>query len=248
MYPWMTKHLLLVTVIVGVRALELPTDFQKCSRVDPQLNDCLISAIQLALPILVRGLPEFGIETIEPVKVPNMKIDSDEGSVHVVQNYRNVRFQHLSKMKIEDVRAKITDDLFLVDVKVALKETTFQADYSLNGKVLIIPIYGAGNCTFTLKNTSIDLHLEGEFSHRDGTKYVTVERAKVNIDPAKVEINFNNLFNGDQRLGASVNGVLNENWQELFKDVKPHYEESLETVFKSFANLILEKVPYDELF
>lgn len=59
---------------------------------------------------------------------------------------------------------------------------------------------------------------------------------------------FDNLFNGNEKLGKEMNNLLNENWKQVFNDAKPGYEVLFGTVFKSYFNLVLSKVPYLEAF
>lgn len=71
---------------------------------------------------------------------------------------------------------------------------------------------------------------------------------KVSIVPKKMTFKFDNLFNGDQRLGDEINKVLNENWESLYNDVKPGYDESFALVFKDLANRVFNRVPFNEIF
>lgn len=71
---------------------------------------------------------------------------------------------------------------------------------------------------------------------------------KVSIVPEKMTFKFDNLFNGDQRLGDEINKVLNENWETLFNDVKPSYDESFALIFKDLTNRVFNRVPFNEIF
>lgn len=59
---------------------------------------------------------------------------------------------------------------------------------------------------------------------------------------------FDNLFNGDKKLGDEINKVLNENWESLFNDVKAGYDESFALIFKDLANRVFNRVPFNEIF
>lgn len=57
-----------------------------------------------------------------------------------------------------------------------------------------------------------------------------------------------NLYNGDKLLGDNTNLFLNENWRDIFNEIK-------KSVFSAFAQIgenvitnVFSKVPYDELF
>lgn len=83
---------------------------------------------------------------------------------------------------------------------------------------------------------------------KDGEKYLKAEDVTANLKPEKVEFQFENLFNGDKRLGDEILKLLNENWSDVFEDIRPGYEEAIALIAKDVTNLIFRKVPYGKLF
>lgn len=75
-----------------------------------------------------------------------------------------------------------------------------------------------------------------------------VVNTKLSINPSLVTFNFDNLFDGDENLGNNINKVVNDNWKEVFGDVKSNYEEAFATIIQSLFNNLLGKVPIAELF
>lgn len=49
-------------------------------------------------------------------------------------------------------------------------------------------------------------------------------------------------------LGNNINVFLNENWDELHKDVQPVIEKSLSAAYTDIASKLFSKVPFDEIF
>ncbi|KAB0790985.1 hypothetical protein PPYR_14554 [Photinus pyralis] len=241
-----TAVLLLTCVTVAVRGLDLP--FQKCERSTPNLNECMKSAIQDALPILKRGLPEFQFESIEPIRIESLTIGEGKGAVHVVQNYKNVEIHNVQTAKVERVDAVITDDEFKVVADLTIKDVHMNAQYSLNGNILMLPINGEGDCAVDLEDLKATFTMIGEMFEKDGKKYMELKTFNVSLVPGLVEFNFENLFSGERQLGDEMNKLLNENWRKIYLDVRAAYEEALGAVFKSIANLIFKKIPYDEMF
>lgn len=93
-----------------------------------------------------------------------------------------------------------------------------------------------------------DATLTGKINEKEGKKYVEVTDIAFKMDADKVEYQFDNLFNGDERLGTEMNKLLNDNWKDVFVDVKAGYEEGFAAVFKQLANIVFSKIPYDEIF
>lgn len=57
-----------------------------------------------------------------------------------------------------------------------------------------------------------------------------------------------NLFNGDKALGDNMNKFLNENWKEIFTELKPSIEEAFSAIFEVYSKRILERVQFKNLF
>ncbi|KAB0792594.1 hypothetical protein PPYR_14553 [Photinus pyralis] len=234
----------LVSAAVG---LQLPPDFPKCRRGDPKINECLKPAIEGALKIMEKGMPEFKLESIQPITVPSLTIGEGKGAVQVVQQYENCKIFNIPSGKIIDVDSLITENEFRLNTTIHLKEVYLSSQYKLNGRILLLPIVGDGDCTIKLKNAKVPVELIGSPIEKKGLKYMEITDLNVHLNAEKVEFDFKNLFNGDPRLGPEMNKILNENWKEIFDDVKYAYDEALGAIFKTIANLIFKRVPFADL-
>ncbi|KAF2900817.1 hypothetical protein ILUMI_05356 [Ignelater luminosus] len=170
------------------------------------------------------------------------------GAVHVVQNYKNVKIHGISKGTVEKVIANILPSNFKLDIDLILSSLKLEADYDFNGQILVIPIVGKGNCTVNLSNVKAKLVLTGKSFEKKGKTYIDIQKAVMSLKPEKVHFDFANLFNGDQRLGAEMNKLLNDNSEVVFEDVGSGYEASLAIVVQNMCNLIYHKVPFGDLF
>ncbi|KAK5638094.1 hypothetical protein RI129_012389 [Pyrocoelia pectoralis] len=207
------------------------------------------SAIQNALPVLAKGVPQFKFDGIDPIRIESLTIGEGTGQVHVVQNYKNVEIYNVPNATVQNVEATITDDEFQVVSDIVMDNVQMKAKYSLDGNILVMPIKGDGDCTVSLEDVKSKMTMIGEmFQKKNGKTYVEIKTFNVSLNPAMVRYDFENLFNGDGALGDSMNAVLNDNWQDIYEDVQPGYEEALGEVFKSLANLFFTKIPYDEMF
>lgn len=57
-----------------------------------------------------------------------------------------------------------------------------------------------------------------------------------------------NLYNGDKILGDSTNLFLNENWQEIFNELKRSIFDAFGLIMQNIINSVFRKIPYNELF
>jgi hypothetical protein len=86
-----------------------------------------------------------------------------------------------------------------------------------------------------------------EFKKKDKT-FVKVISSSLTLDPELVSFNFENLFNGDKKLGDNVNQVLNDNWREVFDDVIQDYIEVFNKILIAVFNNLFSKVSLEDAF
>lgn len=49
-------------------------------------------------------------------------------------------------------------------------------------------------------------------------------------------------------LGTTMNSFLNENWQEVIKQLRPSMEKAYSQMLKTIGSQLLERIPYKEMF
>lgn len=57
-----------------------------------------------------------------------------------------------------------------------------------------------------------------------------------------------NLYNGDKLLGDSTNLFLNENWEEIYNELKRSIFDAFGLIIQNVMNQVFRKIPYNELF
>lgn len=83
---------------------------------------------------------------------------------------------------------------------------------------------------------------------KNGQTHMKILDVKLSTEPEHVTFQFDNLFNGDKTLGDNINKVMNDNWKDVYDDVKLNYSEAFSTITKTIFNSLLERVPLSELF
>ena len=57
-----------------------------------------------------------------------------------------------------------------------------------------------------------------------------------------------NLYNGDKALGDSTNAFLNENWEEIYNELKQLIFDAFTLIIQNTVNNVFNKIPYKDLF
>lgn len=120
--------------------------------------------------------------------------------------------------------------------------------YKIDGRILVLPIRGDGDAKLTFINAKLSFNYKPNVIVKDGKEYIQTDRFKLDLDAEKMDLKLENLFNGDKALGDNMNLFLNENWRDIFNEMKPAVELSVIEILKGIVNRIYIKFPYEDAF
>ncbi|XP_063929891.1 protein takeout-like [Zophobas morio] len=122
-------------------------------------------------------------------------------------------------------------------------------NYRLNGRVLLLPIVGRGNCTIILTNLTAVVHFPLEKIQKKGEIYIRITASKELKIPnlGRLYMHLENLFDGNKELGDTLNTVLNENWNSIWDDVRSGWEIFFAETVARIYNRFFAKVPLREM-
>ncbi|KAJ3650921.1 hypothetical protein Zmor_016996 [Zophobas morio] len=234
------------TFVALTYCAKLPPSFQKCNRKQPDLKECLLKAAQDGISQLTEPvLKEFNFPNVNPLEIPEATISAGTGPVQVQQNFTNCKFYGFPSIKYDafdwDLEKKTW---YLGGLYPELK---INCNYNLDGKILLLIIKGTGPGSVVMKNLLGYSNLTYEEVRKKGKTYMKFVTSGITMEPESVYFNFENLFDGDKQLGDNINKVLNENWKEVFDDLRSSYSEIVARLFKQFLNILFSKVSIEEL-
>lgn len=133
-------------------------------------------------------------------------------------------------------------------VMAAIPRITLRGNYTIQGRVLVLPIQGDGESVITLDNCELMFRYKPRVFVKNGRDFIKTDKFKLDFSTDKFISHFSNLFNGDKALGDNMNRFLAENSQDILAELKPSITLALEQIFEIIFNRIFSKVPYAELF
>lgn len=242
--------LFVATVVLAcTTALDPPSNWRICDASIPQdqYDSCVAEAAKNAIISMAGGLKSFKILPIEPLAVDSVKIGEAQGSVTLKQEYRNIKLHGLTK-DLQMLDYHVDWDKCLLSSDAYNPQVDFVADYKVDGKVLLLPVTGTGKSNITMYDLKTRSEIFCEKYQKDGDTYLKVKKYIVKFTPKHVNLQFDNLFNGDNVLGEQMNRFINENSDLLFKELQGPYEETFGLVFTKLSNDIFSRVPMSKLF
>jgi len=82
-----------------------------------------------------------------------------------------------------------------------LPEMKLQADYSLFGRILLIPLNGKGQVFLDAENMTVTMHTKTRLYSKGGFTFYNVTSLHVDFKMDGLKSYFSNLFNGNKQLG-----------------------------------------------
>lgn len=140
------------------------------------------------------------------------------------------------------------DKKFGLKAEGRIKDIKIVGDYTMSGKLLVLPINGVGKANVTLTGVSVAVDLRGDYFTKNGETYIDITSFKVKLSATGATFRFENIFKGDPVLTGTINNFMNENWELMMATLLPDYETKLGSRFKEIANLVFHRTPMRMIF
>lgn len=198
---------------------------------------------------------------MRPLKIPEVNMQPS-GNLKV--KFTDCKVYGLERTQIKDF--EIDPKAQKVKITLYINEVSMQADYDINGQILILPIQGKGPANIKFgKGGRLELidgdcskffAVDGEYLfqfdwevvERKGEKFAKIVNPKLTYETKRSYYRLDNLFNGDKLLGEETNRFLDENWQDINKDLGPAISETISQICVTIASNFFDRISYDQLF
>lgn len=235
----------LAALVALCSGIKLPTSYNRCK---PGDEPCIIQAITDTFHKFQNGVPALALAPLDPLRVDEMDIVQGQGPVNIVLNFKNVDITGFKDVIVKKAKG-LTSNPNVIEMNLLLPVASLIGSYKIKGKVLILPIQGEGTSNMTMENCDFIMKFNGGLEKKaDGKKYYQMNKIKATFDTTRFHMQLSNLFNGDKALGDSMNQFLNDNWEDILKELKPAIIGSFTKIFRAIISNVFENVPYDELF
>ncbi|XP_055903324.1 protein takeout-like [Eupeodes corollae] len=209
---------------------------------------CIKKLLNFLLAEKTDGYEPLNIVSLNPLKISEIRVkQGKESPVFIDLSFKNSDLYGFKGAKATQIKGFGKDISQPHEMVISSKSMTLLSDYTISGKVLILPITGSGKSNLTMDNVKLIMQLNAEPLVKNGKTYMHVKKLKLDVETTRLHFDFKNLYNGDKNLGDSTNLFLNENWKDIFGEVRKTMTSAFASVFKKVINDILKNFPYDEL-
>ncbi|XP_059090608.1 protein takeout-like [Tigriopus californicus] len=205
------------------------------------INNCLRSTLEELRGTMRSGLPELNLPPSEPLQIKNIEFSSKLAFVNVDSQFSSVTVVGLINFETRRIAADLINRKLFLDIFVPSLD--IDGNYAIDGKVLFVPIGGKG--TFTTKLQAVS----GVGSANivpvgpPGNQRLTIANTFLDFDVKAVQVQMNNLFNGNSpELAKEVNKVLNTQSDLIINEVKPQLRERMTQLVEKVMNDAFSKI------
>lgn len=194
------------------------------------------------------GEESMGFEKIDPLDVKALRINTDSTSpVFLDLRVTDAVLIGLKGMKISKARGFGKDLKGPHSLTSTGNTVSLVGKYTANGKVLLLPVRGDGPSNFTFTDPIYTTKFKGEPVERNGKTYLKVKDFDLKIKVSRMITRVDNLFN-DPVISKEMNKFFNENWSEIYGEVREAIDRSLAEHFERVYRGVFDSIPYNELF
>ncbi|GAB0091618.1 hypothetical protein DMENIID0001_064740 [Sergentomyia squamirostris] len=227
-------------------AAKLPSEIPKC---DYEEHECIIERTNWVLKNKPGGIPAIKLLQFDPINIPSMSIIQGGNSpVNIDLQFKNVKFYGLSNATVTKIVGFKNTVEQEIELHLFSPQVSLIGPYTINGRVLVLPIQGKGESNLTLDNINVKIHLTGKKVTKNGKDYLQTDNLKLTFVTSRAWIYLGNLFNGDKTLGPTTNEFLNENWKEIFGELQKIIEEAFSQIIQTLFNNVFAALPYHSVF
>jgi len=247
MYSKIICGLLLLGCIVSIQSFKFPKDVERCHAGD---TDCIVRVANVFVEFFgQKGHPGINMIPIDPLHIPNIGIKQGADSpVNIELKFSDVDLIGLSSCRITKISGFQSNPNGKYSLTVKGPALYLVGPYKISGRVLVLPVQGAGKSNITLVEPEITMTFDGKGVKRNNNEHVAMENAKLTFKIDRLVFNFENLYNGDKTLGESTNKFLNDNWSDIFREIKANIFDAFTLIAENTLRNTFNKVPYNDLF
>ncbi|XP_069681809.1 protein takeout-like [Periplaneta americana] len=187
----------------------------------------------------------FNLPPLDPFEMKELKLSDGQGRGQLNLTMRDIKVLGLKDAYLQN----FTHDLNTghTTLLLTMPQLTVLGTYNISEYILMLPISGTGNINITLVDKKCTIRYYILTEKINGVDHALLTSPAVHLDPKRMYIHLDNLFDGDKRLGDEMHKLLDENWKEVFYEITPHIAALIIEVLTGIINGINKQIPYDLL-
>ncbi|XP_045761237.1 uncharacterized protein LOC123864666 [Maniola jurtina] len=217
-----------------------------CHYSDPNVSECIKRVAEQARHLLAHGIPSFGIQPLEPLKVPSIRLRQHnmpqnrfkydawftDTTIYGLTNYT------FNKLDIYPEDIKVTGN-------ISLPRLTMSGEYVVIGEFQMLPVESTGIIHANFTKCTAALDAVGARVH----KRMVIKDANVKLRcTGALEATLSEAHSTTGEMEMITDHIIHMHANELAKEVQPAVETALGMVLEDIANKFLKHIPTNMVF
>ncbi|XP_041979881.1 uncharacterized protein LOC121733633 [Aricia agestis] len=202
---WKLTFLLFVNSIMFMDCIEIPFP-NKCKFDD---TECLTKTAQAFLPQFVVGMPELGVEVLDPLFIK--RIDASTAGLKLIA--KDVTILGFKGTQLKEI--KFDKSFKTLKIKL-LVDLHLSGQHDTSGNILVMPIVGKGPLFVTLRKIEVTVYVNVSRVKEGDKTYFSAEFKDFSYKlKDKADVIFDNLFEGNEVLASATKEMLHQSANEV---------------------------------
>ncbi|XP_057657368.1 protein takeout-like [Diorhabda carinulata] len=220
-----------------------PSYLHSCSRSSKNFSACAIESAKFAIPHLLNGDKKLKLPKFAPMDIPLIEVHGSNNFSVKLTNLKVYGLEHVKPLRVDVNFEKRKAHLLST---VPLLFVTGQ--YEMTGRILVFNLNGHGIAKLTMTEGVYSYDVEWESEQRHGEEYAKLFKSDFDYTLKKVSYNFENVFNGNERMSTIINKALNDNWEIVNEDLKDSVKAAMLAIHNDLFQRFFSRIPIKELF
>jgi len=212
-------------------------------------TQCIKESTNVILSKFYGGEPRVALAQIDPLKIQKMQIkQGGDNPVNIDLTFNNVELHGLRNFQCTSVKGFGENPNGQYELRFKGPAFVLKGPYTINGRILVLPIQGNGVSNFTLEHPELHVKFTGKTRTKNGKVHLYTDDLRMTFKIHRMQAHFSNLFNGNKELGDTTNQFLNANWQDIFNEIKGSIFDAFSLITQSMLNNMWAHHDYNHMF
>ncbi|KAH8286055.1 hypothetical protein KR054_001856 [Drosophila jambulina] len=222
---------------------EPPDYIKECRIADKDFVNCSTHSIQQLFDKLNDGIPGLtSIKSFDPFYLNRIRItQGNSNAINLKVELANVKIIGFGHTHV--LESQVFKKDYSWKTTFTLPVMKLQGEYSLFGRILLIPLNGKGQVFLDAENMTVTMHTKTRLYSKGGFTFYNVTSLHVDFKMDGLKSYFSNLFNGNKQLEDSTNKFFNDNWRMLADALYTVITQTIEDILLDVLKKIFHFIP-----